>query len=50
MTAIKLISTNFLRKDLINKHKGNETKTNKVNDTKTVENIKYEPTLSQLVL
>ena len=29
-----------------NKHKGNKAKTNKVNDTKTVENIKYEGILS----
>ena len=50
ITAFKLISTNFYEKNVQNKHKGNKTKTNKVNDTKTVENIKYEPVLSQLVL
>ena len=32
------------------KHKRNKTKTNKVSDTKTVENIKYEPILRQFVL
>ena len=50
ITAFKLISTNFYEKNVQNKHKGNKTKTNKVNNTKTIENIKYEPILSQLVL
>ena len=31
---------NFYEKNVKNKHKGNKTKTNKVNDTKSVENIK----------
>ena len=34
-----------MRKNIENKHKGNKTKTNKVNDKKTVENITYEPIL-----
>ena len=39
----------FLREKCIyiqNKHKGKKTKTHKVNDTKTVESIKYKPILS----
>ena len=40
----------FYEKNVQNKRKGNKTKTNKVNDTTTVENIKYEPILSQMVL
>ena len=33
-----------------NKHKEKKTKTNKVNYTKTFENIKHEPILKQMVL
>ena len=40
----------FYEKNVQNKHKGNKTTTNKVNDTKIVENIKYEPILSQMIL
>ena len=39
----------YQEENVQNKHKRNKTKTNKVSDTKTVENIKYEPILSRLV-
>ena len=39
----------YYEENVQNKHKRNKTKTNKVSDTKTVENIKYEPILSRLV-
>ena len=40
ITAFKLISINFLREECMSKiNTGNKAKTNKVNDTKTVENL-----------
>ena len=46
ITLFKLISTNFLWEKCMSKINTKETKPkqiNKVNDTKTVENVKYEP-------
>ena len=45
ITSFKLISTNFFREKCMSKINTKETKPkqiNKVNDTKTVENVKYE--------
>ena len=51
ITTFKLISTNFLREKCMSKINTKEAKPKQiVNDTKTVENIKYQVILSQLAL